>query len=375
MAKIICIDARLWGVRHTGIGRYTEELINRLTAEPKIRIILIVPSELRKEPKLKRFEKYYLDDHPYSLLGQFRILKILGKIKPDLLHVPHFTIPIFWRGRMIVTIHDLIKHYSVGPDASTHSPIVYWFKYFGYLLVVWLAVKRANHIIVPANYWKNILIEKYKLNPVKISVTYEGVSKSFSGEQLNSLPAGKAGLTGKQLVSKPYLIYVGNLYPHKNIPVLLRAIKLLDGKVSLIIVCARDVFRQRLEIEIEKEEISKFVEFLGYVSDSELAKLYKNALAFVTPSLIEGFGLPGLEAMAAGTPVIAARASCLPEIYDESALFFNPFDPKDLKDKIESVIYSEKKREKYIKKGLEQVKKYSWPQMATQTFEIYKKMS
>ncbi|MEK7091006.1 MAG: glycosyltransferase [Patescibacteria group bacterium] len=171
----ICIDARMWGIKHTGIGRYIENLIDNLPGD----VILIVPPDLKNEPKLAKFKKYYARFHPYSFLAQLEMLWILSFIRPNLLHVPHFTIPVLWLGKMIVTIHDLIKHLSRGRDTTTRHPFLYRVKYLGYLIIVWLAVHRAIHIIVPAKYWKSILEKKYRLNPAKISVTYEGVSPAF----------------------------------------------------------------------------------------------------------------------------------------------------------------------------------------------------
>lgn len=161
---------------------------------------------------------------------------------------------------------------------------------------------------------------------------------------------------------KPYLIYVGNLYPHKNISILIRAAETL--RVNLAIVCTRSVFADRIGK-------SKYVHFLGSVSDTELKKLYAESVAFVFPSLIEGFGLPGLEAMASNCPVIAARASCLPEIYGEAALYFDPHDVDDLISKIKLIMSDNKLRSSLISKGRVQVEKYSWAKMTSQTWQIY----
>ncbi len=163
-------------------------------------------------------------------------------------------------------------------------------------------------------------------------------------------------------MNKPFLVYTGNLYPHKNIPLLIKAVEKL--KINLKVICARSVFASRLPE-------SKYVEYLGRISDEDMKKVYKDATAFVFPSLIEGFGLPGLEAMAVGLPVIAARASCLPEIYEEAALYFDPYDVNDLISKIKRILSDEDLRKDLIRKGLIQVKKYSWSKMAKQTWEIY----
>jgi glycosyltransferase involved in cell wall biosynthesis len=163
-------------------------------------------------------------------------------------------------------------------------------------------------------------------------------------------------------MKKQYLVYTGNLYPHKNIPILIEACEKL--KIDLKVICARSVFASRLPE-------SKYVEYLGRLSDEDMKKVYKGATGFVFPSLIEGFGLPGLEAMAVGLPVVAANASCLPEVYGDAALYFDPLDVNDLISKIKAVLLDEKLRKDLIKKGFAQVKKYSWSKMAKQTWEIY----
>ncbi|MDO8487929.1 MAG: glycosyltransferase [bacterium] len=178
--KKICIDARFWGVTHTGIGRYVENLIANLPQDTDTQVILIINPNQLHEPKLAGYEKHVARAHPYSAWSQIEMLLLLIRIRPDLLHVPHFTIPLLWPGKMVVTIHDLIKHFSRGQETTTHNPLLYWVKYLGYLVVVKLAVMRASHIITPAQYWKDILVAKYHLRPTKESVIYEGVGSIFS---------------------------------------------------------------------------------------------------------------------------------------------------------------------------------------------------
>lgn len=159
-----------------------------------------------------------------------------------------------------------------------------------------------------------------------------------------------------------YLVYTGNFYPHKNLPVLIQAADKLQIKTFLI--GKQSVFVNRLPK-------SDYVEFKHDLSDSQIRALYKQALCFVTPSLLEGFGLPGLEAMAAGLPVIAARASCLPEIYGDAALYFDPYSVDDLVSKIQLVISDQQLAKILINKGYSQAKKYSWRKTALQTWQIY----
>jgi len=138
-----------------------------------------------------------------------------------------------------------------------------------------------------------------------------------------------------------------------------------------VIICVRNVFYERFLNKIKKMDVGKSVNLVGFVPDEEIGAIYQQAEAFVFPSLWEGFGLPGLEAMGLGLPVLAARASCLPEIYGEAALYFDPHQTDDLVKKIEKIKEDKELREELIRKGYEQVKKYSWEKTAKETLLVY----
>ena len=357
MAKTLCIDARLWGIKHTGIGRYTQNLISNLPTDPGISVVLVVAPDVAAEPEITKFKKYIAKYHPYTPLAQLEMLYILRKIKPQLVHFTHSAVTALWPGRYVVTVHDFIKHQSKGVITTTKSPLIYWPKYAGFLFVIWTSLRRAVHILVPSQYWKDFIIRNYHIIPDKITVTYEAADAGFYEP---SSPASAP------TIPRPYVIHTGSLYPHKNIGVLIQAIQLLKGRVHLALVCARSAFASRFPP-------SPYVHFLGLLSDPQLKSALKNAGAYVFPSLIEGFGLPGLEAMAVGTPVIAARASCLPEVYQDAALYFDPQDPVDLASKIRQVLSDSKLRQSLITSGRKQVKKYSWAETAKNTWQIYQK--
>jgi len=357
--KTICIDARLWGISHTGIGRYVENLIDHLPGSPDHRVVLIVSPSGLAEPKIAKFEKYVAHFHPYSPLAQTEMLYLLWKIRPHLTHFTHFSVPVFWFGKFVVTIHDLIKSYSTGLSTTTHNPLFYWLKYLGYQYVMWHAIHRSAKVIVPSEYWRTILVQKYMVPLSKIHVTYEGVPDHFTHSR---------SIRPHVDPPKPFVVYTGNLYPHKNVDTLIKAVDLVNQTgpkpVNLAIVCARSVFEDRLPR-------SPSVTYLGRLSDNDLVGLYQHAAAFVFPSLIEGFGLPGLEAMAVGCPVIAAWASCLPEVYGNAALYFDPLNPTDLAAKISQVLSDARLRRDLVRKGLRQVTKYSWRKMTDTTWQIY----
>lgn len=145
---------------------------------------------------------------------------------------------------------------------------------------------------------------------------------------------------------KPYILYVGNNYPHKNLERLCLAFKKLNLDYELVLIT-------------------------NFVSDEELDKLYKNASLFVFPSLIEGFGLPPLEAMKRGVPVVCSNVASLPEVLGEAAIYFNPLDIDDIAEKIKKTLLNDRVKKNLIEKGLEQVKKYNWDKMARETLEVY----
>lgn len=339
--KKVGIDVRMMGLKHAGIGRYVENLVR----------------ELKKSKRFK-FVLFRNGARHYSFKEQLLMPWIIWRSGVDLVHFPHFNVPIFCPVPFVVTIHDLTKHKSRGLETTTSLPPLYWLKYLGYLLVFWLVVRRAKKIIVPSNSVKEELIKQYKLNPNKVVVIYEGVSEKFQ------VPSSKFKVT------KPFVVYTGSLYPHKNIERLIRAVKRL--KVQLIICCSRSVFLERIKKKIKEMGAEKFVRLLGFIPDEELVRLYQGATALVQPSLMEGFDLTVVEAMAAGLPVVISDIPVHREICGEGAVYFDPHDVKDMAGKIKLTIENKKLRRELRKKGLKQVKNYSWQKMAKETLEIYK---
>ncbi|MFH1840805.1 MAG: glycosyltransferase family 1 protein [Candidatus Shapirobacteria bacterium] len=348
----IVLDARMYGLENAGIGRYEINLIRSLVKLDKKNHYLIL---LRQKYfnslsfENKNFEKILADYPHYSWQEQIFLPIQLIKLRPDLVHFLHFNLPVFYPGKFVVTIHDLIKHESRGLLTTTRRPWFYWFRYIVYRTLVWWVIKRAKQIITPSRFWKD------KINPRKTVVVYEGVDSSLQG-----LRVQKFKKKGR------YLLCVGQLYPHKNVILAVKAAK--EVKIKLKIACSRNVFAERFEKQVRDLEAEEWVEMLGFVSDEKLKALYQNALVFVFPSRLEGFGLTGLEAMANGCPVVAAQASCLPEIYGTAAVYFEPNKAESLIGAIKAAIAN---REKLIKLGRKQVKKYNWEKTARETIEIY----
>lgn len=366
----IVIDTRMYGLENAGIGRYIVNLINEVEKlDKKNDYILLLRQKYFQQLHFSnpKFTKILADYRHYSLKEQFLLPLQLIKLNPDLVHFPHFNAPVLWWGKQVVTVHDLIKHESRGRQTTTQGQWLYWFKYLCYLFLVWLVVKRASRLITPSNWVKEQLVKRYGLDSKKVVVTYEGIGEKFF--QKDKVSQSKKILE-KYNIKQPFIIYTGSLYPHKNVISLVEAIKKIKN-LNLVVVCARNVFWQRFKQQVEKIETGEKVILTGFVDDRELVSLYQQAEAFVFPSVMEGFGLPGLEAMAAGLPVLASNSSCLPEIYGDAALYFNPCKVGEIVEKINKMLANKELKKRMVRLGYEQVKKYSWEKMAQRTMRVY----
>lgn len=362
----ILIDARLYGLENAGLGRYINNLIDNLASiDSKNQYVILLRKKYFEELNLpSNWKKVLADFRHYSLKEQLILPFLISSNNPDLVHFPHFNVPLFYSGRYVVTIHDTLMHEQRGLEATTLAAPIYFIKRLGYHLVFKAAVYKSKKIIAPSMAVRTDLIERYKVTPNKILVTYEGVDKRIA--QRRSLD-----------MKRPYFLYVGNAYPHKNLARLIEAIMLLNTKYNqkaiLAIASARNVFTHKLEQLINKFNAKEYVKMLGFVKDEELGGLMKNSSAFIFPSLIEGFGLPGLEAMSVGTLVLASDIPVFHEVYQDNAMFFDPIDLGSMVGTMTKALsMTSSQREKMIKLGQKFVNKYSWEKMAQETLDIYK---
>ncbi|HAT73488.1 MAG: glycosyl transferase, group 1 [Candidatus Moranbacteria bacterium GW2011_GWF2_36_839] len=368
----IGIDARFFGPIGKGLGRYTQKLIENLEKVDNVNQYFIF---LKKEnfdeyqPKNTNFQKVLANFRWYTFAEQIRMPFILYKYKLDLVHFPHFNVPLLYFGKFIVTIHDLIILHFPTIRSSTLSPILYWFKFLAYKMVISSAIFRSLKIIGVSNFTKNDILKKYpKIPNEKISVTYEACDDFcfFNPKKCDDL-------TKLYGIIKPYVLYVGNVYPHKNPERLILAMKNLEEEfpqLKLVFVGGEDYFYRRLQELVSREKIENVI-FAGFVPDYDLDAVFRNSLAYIRPSLHEGFELPALEAMTRGVPVITADYECSREILEDSAYYFNGEDISDISKAIRIVLKDENIKKELIRKGYEQAKKYSWKKMAQKTLEIY----
>jgi glycosyltransferase involved in cell wall biosynthesis len=361
----IGIDCRMYGLKHAGIGRYIKNIVDRVITHPHHRFVLFGSRSLEKLTQpYPRVQVIPTTIRHYSLQEQLLLPRLFHSVHLDVLHVPHFNIPLLYRQPLITTIHDLLWHQVQGPEVTTLSPLIYTLKYQAYRFIVTKAVSRSQAIIVPSFYVKHQILKYYPQTlPSKINVIYEASDVSFTH-------------TAKPLPTQsPYVVYIGSAYPHKNLPTLIRAVKNFhdthDQPLNCFIISARDIFLDQAKQLITQLDAAKYIRFLGFLPDSEVASYVKHALALVHPSTSEGFGLTGLEAMSAGTPVISSKDASLPEIYGDAALYIDSKDPESISRAIYDLIKDPPLRRQLIHQGRIQAQKYNWDQASKQTLKLY----
>lgn len=368
----IVIDARMYGTENGGIGRYIMKLVQELQAIDKKNeyVLLLRKKHFDSLNTPERWSKELVDIRHYSFSEQISLAHKLKSLNPDLVHFPHFNVPINYKGDYIVTIHDLLMHKRTGMGATTLPYWLYLVKRAGYKTVFNKAISRAKKIIVPTNFVKNEIAKAYPDTLDRLSVVYEGVDEGVFKQKVSS------GYLRRNKIEKPYFLYVGSVYPHKNVERAIEAVVALnsqsDKKIKLVIVTPRNVFQERLNQFTNNQNARDVVHFTGYVEDHDLSVLYSNAAAFVYPSKEEGFGLPGLEAMANECLVVASDIPVFKEVYKDNALYFNPLDFSSIEKAMkEALLLSEVDREKIVKKAKKFAEGYSWRNNAKETLNIY----
>lgn len=374
----IGIDARFYGPQHAGLGRYTKNLVDRLaeidTANEYV-IFLHTSNADEFETGNSHFRTQIIAAGHYSLQEQMALPGVLRRAKLDLMHFPHLNVPVGYRAPYVVTIHDLIMHTFKNRAATTHTNVVYEAKHMAYRLVTRMAATRAKQIIVPSQAVKEELMTFYRLPSERISVTYEAAD-DIAVEVPNAREFQAPAILEKYGIQKPFIMYVGNVYPHKNIELLARAMKELHQKygVTLVLPSARSIFLQRTDDMMRQHGVRDWVVMPGYVPDEELRALYSQAEAYVFPTLSEGFGLPPLEAMAAGLPVVCSDIPVLREVCADAALYIDPYNPQSVVEEVGTLLTDRQLRQEMVAKGLNRSKQFSWTKMAEQTLAVYEKI-
>ncbi|MCF7820656.1 MAG: glycosyltransferase family 4 protein [Candidatus Pacebacteria bacterium] len=378
----IGIDARFYGPVGKGLGRYTQELVDRIISLDKDNkyVIFLSPANFDQfETNNPLVKKVLVKARWYSFKEQIFFPWQVFKERLDLMHFTHFNVPVLIFTKFIVTIHDLILVRFPTKKGSQLKSWLYRLKYLAYRLVIFLAVLRAKKIMAVSNFTKQDLLQEFRVKAEKINVTYEGVSNLQAKTEEKELDDKEVLNRYNVREEDKFLLYVGNAYPHKNLEGLLKIFKQLSEKndLKLILVGQVDYFYERIKVlaqdlELFQAESADKVIFTGYVPDKDLDVLFSKAYAYIFPSFYEGFGLPPLEAMSKGCPVISSDKGSLPEILGSAAYYFNPKKTDEAVLKIQYFLENEDLRQKLIAKGRDRVKLYNWQTCANKTLEIYK---
>ena len=354
----IVIDAR---IINTSTGRYVERLLTYLQdIDTTTQYTVLVPTKDKDfwKPTAANFTVACLDIKNYTLAEQLEYKKYLDGLRADLVHFCMPQQPVLYRGKKVTTIHDLTLLNTWNSDKNW---LVYHLKQLVGRFVFHHVVKTSARIITDSNNSRDDVISFDGRAKDKISTVYLAAETSHNPTREVKLPF------------KRFLLYVGAQSDYKNIRRLGEAHQLLLPEypdLGLVLVGKKGTLALRNERYFASKQYAN-IHFTDFIPDEQRDWLYEHCEAYVFPSLMEGFGLPPLEAMTYGTPVVSSNASCMPEILGDAPVYFDPTDINDMALKIGEVLGDEALRAQMIERGYRQVAKYSWQRTAQQTHDIY----
>lgn len=362
----IAIDARK--LRDFGIGTYIRNILIELSRLDRTTeyVVLCRPDDVGSGDVLgQNFRMVPETAATYSIAEQFKIPLSLARERVRLVHEPHYVLPPMIRCRSVVTIHDCIHlmfpQYLPGRLAYVYAKGS-----------MWAATRKADRILTVSEASKRDILRFFDVPPEKVVVIYNAIDERFLA------PANAAHMAlvrQRYQLDAPFVLYVGNIKPHKNIERLIDAFgraraECGDG-LKLVIIGDEILKYPALRQSVHKHKLDKHVRFLGFQPMETLAAFYRLARAFVFPSLYEGFGLPALEAMACGCPVVTSDVSSLPEVAGGAALLVDPYDADAIARGIVQAVTDEPLRADLIVRGQERARSFSWAQSVKKIHEIY----
>lgn len=361
--KRLVIDARESG---TSTGRYIDKLVeylHKLVPEFEV-IVLAKPNRItylkNVAPSFKILEAPFEE---FTLSEQLGFARFLYSLKPDLVHFGKDHQPILYFGKTITTMHDLTTARFRNPNKNF---FVFVFKQFVYKLVVKIVARKSAAILTGTKFVKEDIVKYTGVDSNKITVAPLAADPFTDPEE----PI-------KFFVNKDYIMFNGRPLPHKNLKRLIEAFAVLHQNhpnLYLMIAGKKSRSHDSYLALAHKLGVSNRMVLTDWISDGQLRWAMQHTKAYVYPSLSEGFGLPPLEAMLHGAPVVASNATCIPEVCGNAAHYFDPTNITSMSDAINEVLTDKNLRSDLIKKGYEQVKKYSWQRMAKQTLVVYRRL-
>jgi glycosyltransferase involved in cell wall biosynthesis len=361
----IAIDIRK--IHDFGIGTYIRNILRQLARlDRETEYLLLCQGRDTDVATLlgHNFQPFIDRSMPYSAREQFSIPIELARLKADVFHEPHYVLPPLTLCRSVVTIHDCIHlmfpQYLPSRFAHAYARTQ-----------MWAAVKRSNRILTVSEASKRDILRFFDVPPEKIDVIYNGIDDRF-----RDVPAEEemVRVAERYQLYGDFALYAGNVKPHKNLDRLIEAFHLVHhdlDHVRLVVIGDEISKSAGLRRAVHRYHLHKHVRFLGYVPDATLAVLYRLAAVFVFPSLYEGFGLPPLEAMASGCPVVTSNVSSLPEVVGDAAVLVDPTDATAIADGIRRVLTEPSIREELRARGLQRAHEFSWERSVQRIRQIY----
>lgn len=373
------VDARALGNinRWRGIGRYTARLVEaliRVSGEDREFFLLgygdAPSSELLAENAAERIVWRSIPrleglSYPGMLAEHLLFAREVARCNVDVFHGIDHNLSPFIPVPTLVTVHDLILLVLRGP-------------YLGPTAWAWMgfhraAARRSRFVVAVSENTARDVERIWKIPAERIAVVYEGVAPDYRPVEEDRIEE----VLSRHGIGRPYLLYLGGFDPRKNLQTLLLAFRRFlfssGGDFRLVMAGDRRGFEGYLDDEVEEMGLEDRVVFTGFVSEEDLPALYTGASAFVCVSLYEGFGLPLLEAMACGTPVLASRSSSIPEVVGDAGLLVDPRDPEEIAQGMKKLVEEDALRMELVRKGLERASTFSWERAALSITDLYER--
>ena len=362
----IAIDARK--LHDYGIGTYVRNLLREFARSDGGHTYVLLCRDADADTlsaQSPRFEPLVEKAGNYSAREQLTVPYDLWRARVDLFHAPHYVVSPFTPRPYVVTIHDCIhlRFPQYLPNRAAHV-------YARAMMTV--AARRASKILTVSKASKDDILHFLRVPSEKVEVVYNGLDQRLAA---SPPPDEIARVRDRYMLTSPFILYTGNIKPHKNVDRLIEAYALLRQRgyenVRLLIIGEEISRFPGLRRLVHRHQLHGQVRFFGFVPDATLAVLYRLASVFVFPSLYEGFGLPPLEAMATGVPVITSNVSSLPEVVGDAALLIDPLDSQAIADAIARVLSEPALRADLVRRGYERAKAFSWAKAAERIREVY----
>lgn len=305
---------------------------------------------------------------PYPIWEQYHLSRAVRKYKLDLLHCTSNTAPVFCQTKLVITLHDIIYLEKINLKEGS------WYQRMGNLYRRWnvpAVVKKAKGIFTVSAFEQGRITRHFGLDPSAVAVVYNGVASHFKPESLSR----QQEVRKTYALPKPFLLFLGNTDPKKNLKGVLKSLALLESaKVSFPVLVMPDIGEDVLQSmlsEIGAPQLLSKIHLTGYIPNEDLPAIYSQALLFLYPSLRESFGLPILEAMACGCPVITSNTSSMPEVAGNAAMLIDPFDAESICRAIKQLLKNKEVREELIEKGYQRPPLFDYKKAAAKTLDKY----